>query len=177
MKGERKEQSIEQWAEDMASPAPDFLKDHLRTVAHEIEGPNRLNVIAGRAHHWHAPGLLLLGDAAHPMSPIRAQGINLALRDCVVAANHLVGPLKQRDAKALDLALAGIQQEREPEIKRSQLLQHRDTRGIGTWYAPVLIGLAKTIGPAMGKYAWAQNAWLDQQKDLRFGSTTVTLRC
>lgn len=177
MKGERKEQSIEKWADDMGAPAPDWLKEHLRKVSSSIEGPNRLNVIAGRAEHWHAPGLLLLGDAAHPMSPIRAQGINLALRDCVIAANHLVGPLQRGDVDGMDAALTQIQVEREPEIKRSQLLQHRDTRGIGTWYAPLMIGLAKTIGPAMGKYRSAQNAWLDQQKDLRFGSTEVKLSC
>jgi len=45
--------------------------------------------------NWYAPGLLLLGDAVHPMSPIRAQGINMALRDVIVAANHLVTLLRE----------------------------------------------------------------------------------
>ncbi|MEY4808469.1 MAG: hypothetical protein RLZZ206_2858, partial [Cyanobacteriota bacterium] len=36
------------------------------------------------------PGLLLLGDAAHPMSPLRAQGLNMALRDALVAAERLL---------------------------------------------------------------------------------------
>jgi hypothetical protein len=34
--------------------------------------------------------LLLLGDAAHPMSPLRAQGLNMALRDALVAAELLL---------------------------------------------------------------------------------------
>ena len=102
-----------------------------------------------------------------------AQGINLALRDVIVAANHLIPALKNNSNT--DTALAAIQAEREPEIKRSQHLQYQDTRGIGTWYAPLLIGMARHLGPIMGKYEWARNAWLNQQKDLRFGSTDVRL--
>jgi 2-polyprenyl-6-methoxyphenol hydroxylase-like FAD-dependent oxidoreductase len=102
-----------------------------------------------RAESWHAPGLLLLGDAAHPMSPIRAQGINLAFRDVIVAANHLVPVLKSQGGHvAVDEVLVSIQAEREPEVSRSQVLQQRDTQGIGTWCAPLLIGLAGFLGPA-----------------------------
>jgi 2-polyprenyl-6-methoxyphenol hydroxylase-like FAD-dependent oxidoreductase len=57
-----------------------------------IEGPQRFPVRVGWAPRWHVPGLLLLGDAAHPMSPVRAQGINMALRDALVVA-RLLGPL------------------------------------------------------------------------------------
>ncbi len=176
MKGERLELSTAQWADKMARPVPAWLAAHIRSVTNDIEGPVRLNVIAGQAESWHAPGLLLLGDAAHPMSPIRAQGINLAFRDAIVAANHLVPVLARRgDREAVDDALARIQTEREPEVSRSQVLQHRDSRGIGTWYAPLLIGLAGFIGPKLGKYRWAQQAWLRQQRDLRFGSRNVKL--
>jgi hypothetical protein len=38
-----------------------------------------------------------------------------------------------------------------------------------------LVSLAGAVGPPLGRYKWAQNAWLHQQRDLRFGSTTVTL--
>ncbi len=176
MKGERRELRLAQWAETMARPVPPWLGAHIRSVSSQIEGPVRLNVLAGRAESWHAPGLLLLGDAAHPMSPIRAQGINLAFRDAIVAANHLVPVLRSGgDPRAVDGALARIQAEREPEVARSQLLQQRDTRGIGTWYAPMLIGLAGFLGPKLGKYRWAQQAWLRQQRDLRFGSRNVKL--
>ena len=176
MKGERLELSTAQWADKMARPVPAWLGAHIRSVTNDIKGPVRLNVIAGQAESWHASGLLLLGDAAHPMSPIRAQGINLAFRDAIVAANHLVPVLASGgDREAVDDALARIQTEREPEVSRSQLLQHRDSRGIGTWYAPLLIGLAGFLGPKLGKYRWAQQAWLSQQRDLRFGSRTVKL--
>jgi hypothetical protein len=49
-----------------------------------------LAVRSGLAPRWQRPGLLLLGDAAHPMSPLRAQGLNMALRDALVAAERLL---------------------------------------------------------------------------------------
>lgn len=164
------------WAEVLGRPAPDWLKAHLVAERDAIEGPMRLNVLVGRCHQWSRPGLLLIGDAAHPMSPIRAQGINLALRDAIVAANHLVPLLRSGgDHDAIDGAARAVQAEREPEIVRSQMLQHRDTRGIDTPIAPMLMALAKFVGPRMGRYAWARRAWLDQQRHLRFGLTEVKL--
>ena len=177
MKGERHERSPEEWAEVMAGPAPQWLGDHIRSVAGQFEGPVRLNVITGRAKEWSEPGVMLLGDSAHPMAPIRAQGINTALRDAIVAANHLIPAIKGGgEPSTLDDAGRAVQLEREPEIRRSQQLQYQDTRGIGTWYAPFLVSLAGSIGPRMGQYKWARNAWLNQQRDLRFGSTEVSLQ-
>ena len=111
------------------------------------------------------------------MSPIRAQGINLALRDAVVTANQLVPALKAgADGPTLDAAARAVQSEREPEIVRAQTLQFRDTRGLNTWAAPLLMGLAKHLGGLLGRYRWAQRAWLAQQRDLRFGIAEVKLR-
>ncbi len=70
--------------------APGWLAEHILADREEIEGPTRLNVLVGRAPELTVPGVLLLGDAACPMSPVHAQEIDLALRDSVVAANHLV---------------------------------------------------------------------------------------
>ena len=174
-KGARRAQR-DDWFEELQAVAPRELAAHFVTVRAEIEGPVRLNVLVGRCHEWSAPGVLVLGDAAHPMAPIRAQGINVALRDAIVAANHFAPLLRDgASGEELDAAAKRVQAEREPEIKRSQTLQHRDTRGLNSRAAPLLIGLAKVLGPRMGKYQWAKRAWLDQQKDLRFGSTDVRL--
>ena len=75
---------------------------------------------------WSAPGVLLIGDAAHPMSPVGAQGINIALRDSVVAANCFIPLFKENvDAKELDIAAALFQQKRSEEISTIQKLQAR----------------------------------------------------
>jgi 2-polyprenyl-6-methoxyphenol hydroxylase-like FAD-dependent oxidoreductase len=50
-----------------------------------------LTVRLDRLRRWHQPGVLLIGDAAHAMSPIGGVGINLAVQDAV-ATDRLLGP-------------------------------------------------------------------------------------
>jgi 2-polyprenyl-6-methoxyphenol hydroxylase-like FAD-dependent oxidoreductase len=52
-----------------------------------------LSVESSRCPRWCAPGVLLIGDAAHAMSPVGGLGINYAVQDAVVAANLLTKPL------------------------------------------------------------------------------------
>ncbi|MEJ7755937.1 MAG: FAD-dependent monooxygenase [Nocardioidaceae bacterium] len=60
-----------------------------------------LTVRIDRLRRWYAPGVLLIGDAAHAMSPIGGVGINLAVQDAVAAARILAGPLLGRRARHL----------------------------------------------------------------------------
>jgi 2-polyprenyl-6-methoxyphenol hydroxylase-like FAD-dependent oxidoreductase len=57
------------------------------------------------------------------MSPVAGQGINLAMRDAIVAANHL-GDALFAD-RSLDEAGAAVQREREPEVRAMQAFQRR----------------------------------------------------
>ena len=63
-----------------------------------------LSVESGFVKRWYRPGLLLIGDAAHIMSPVGGVGINLAIQDAVVAANVLAGPLGAGRVRLSDLA-------------------------------------------------------------------------
>ena len=79
------------WPERWARSAPPELAALWRSMPTTSVGPPlRLSVRSGLAPRWERPGLLLLGDAAHPMSPLRAQGLNMALRDALVAAERLL---------------------------------------------------------------------------------------
>jgi len=83
-----------------------------------------LKIIVDRVKSWHAPGILFLGDAAHTMSPSGGQGLNVAIRDTYVAANHLVPALTS--GAAIDATvLQKIQDERMPEIAAIQQGQTR----------------------------------------------------
>ena len=91
--------------------------------------PFLLDVICDRLVRWTAPGLLLIGDAAHPMSPVGGQGVNVALRDALVAANHLLPVLAAEGSpEALDAAAARVQAERLPEVAAIQRIQTRQAR-------------------------------------------------
>jgi 2-polyprenyl-6-methoxyphenol hydroxylase-like FAD-dependent oxidoreductase len=148
------------WVEDLVQSAPRWLAEHVRAHRAEIDGPQRLNVLVGRAATWTLPGLLLLGDAAHPMSPVRAQGVNLALRDAIVAANHLVPALRSGEPDALDAAARAVQAEREPEIVRSQALQHSEAAGeVDAHNATWRYRLARSLAPKVGRTRWAQQLW------------------
>jgi 2-polyprenyl-6-methoxyphenol hydroxylase-like FAD-dependent oxidoreductase len=163
------------WSEVLASASPPWLAEHFRTHADTIERPVLLSVIVGCCQRWSVPGLLLLGDAAHPMSPIRAQGINMALQDVIVAANYLV-PLWREKAEhgQIDAILPQIQAEREPEIIRAQQLQREEAvqaqRLIKN--AP-LRWVASHLPPLLRE--GVRKSWLANQRELRQGVKQVQL--
>jgi 2-polyprenyl-6-methoxyphenol hydroxylase-like FAD-dependent oxidoreductase len=81
-----------------------------------------LSVESSRLRRWYRPGLLLIGDAAHVMSPVGGVGINYAIQDAVVAANILGGNLKAGRVRLSDLAK--VQRKREWPTRIIQGFQH-----------------------------------------------------
>ena len=63
-----------------------------------------LDVQLNRLRRWYADGLLLIGDAAHAMSPVGGVGINLAVADAVAAGRALAGPLHRGTVSTRQLA-------------------------------------------------------------------------
>jgi 2-polyprenyl-6-methoxyphenol hydroxylase-like FAD-dependent oxidoreductase len=161
------------WAEKLAAASPDWLANHFRAQKDAIERPLLLSIVVGRCPQWYRSGLLLLGDAAHPMSPIRAQGINMALRDVIVATNHLVPVLQQPPNLAeIDTALAQIQAEREPEIIEIQRLQQAEVAQAELMHDyPILRHAVSRLAPLLRHRIRA--AWLDRQIQLRQGFMQV----
>lgn len=93
----------------VGSLAPNFAeKMHALTDWKEV---SLLSVEASRLVRWYRPGLLIIGDAAHVMTPIGGIGVNLAIQDAVVAANILTRPLLQDHLQTKHLA--AIQRRRE----------------------------------------------------------------
>jgi 2-polyprenyl-6-methoxyphenol hydroxylase-like FAD-dependent oxidoreductase len=80
-----------------------------------------LSVESSRCPRWYRPGLLLIGDAAHVMSPVGGVGINYAIQDAVAAANLLSPSLKLGQVDTADLAK--VQKEREWPTRFIQTIQ------------------------------------------------------
>ncbi len=128
----------------VAALAP-FLAD--RTAAIDAwDEVSTLEVKVDRLARWHRPGLLLIGDAAHAMSPIGGVGINLAIQDAVAAANALARPLRG-EGPIDEPVLAGLQRRREwpvrvvqrVQIAIQQRLLARVLEGAGTPRVPFVV--------------------------------------
>jgi 2-polyprenyl-6-methoxyphenol hydroxylase-like FAD-dependent oxidoreductase len=82
-----------------------------------------LQIDIGRVNRWFRPGLLLIGDAAHVMSPVGGVGINYAIQDAVVAANLIGDPLRRGKLQMHHLEC--VQRRRELPTRMMQFLQRR----------------------------------------------------
>ncbi len=96
---EKRSQSIASW-------------DDVKTL---VVGVDRLEC-------WTAPGVLVIGDAAHTMSPIGGVGINLAVQDAVAAANIIAEAFHAH--RPLDhTVLSKVQRRREWPTRLIQSMQ------------------------------------------------------
>jgi 2-polyprenyl-6-methoxyphenol hydroxylase-like FAD-dependent oxidoreductase len=109
----------------------------------------RLHIVWGRKPHFGVPGALLMGDAAHPVSPAGGQGANLAVADAVaIAETALHAPA--------DL-LNAYERRRRPAAQRSLQLTRR-----AAWIFS-LPGIVRTLG--LLAVPWAAR-WLNRRPKL-----------
>jgi 2-polyprenyl-6-methoxyphenol hydroxylase-like FAD-dependent oxidoreductase len=95
-----------------------------------------LSVASSRCPRWYKPGLLLIGDAAHTMTPAAGSGIKYAIEDAVVAANVLSASLKAGRVRVQDLA----------EVQRRREWPTRFIQAFGAFFLKQVIGRALRSG-------------------------------
>lgn len=110
---------LEELRRSIAAIEPRFTKH----VAHLTgwQQCSLLSVESSFCERWYKPGVLLIGDAAHVMSPVGGVGINYAIQDAVVAANLLAEPLRRGRVESEDLA--AVQRERRLPVRFIQAVQ------------------------------------------------------
>jgi 2-polyprenyl-6-methoxyphenol hydroxylase-like FAD-dependent oxidoreductase len=119
-----------------AEPLRELLRRRAPWLADRIDlltDTNQLTLLPiriTRLDRWSEPGLLLIGDAAHVISPVGGNGINFAIIDAAEAANRLIGPLTAArvDPATVDAATAEIERVRRPKVDREQSFQVRVER-------------------------------------------------
>jgi 2-polyprenyl-6-methoxyphenol hydroxylase-like FAD-dependent oxidoreductase len=122
-----RERGLQHFHQALSSIAPDFA-DRFEEVQ-DWKQMSVLSVEASRLKRWYRPGLLLIGDAAHVMSPVGGVGINYAIQDAVVASNVLVPKLKA-GTPISERELAMVQRQRELPTRIIQTFQSLAQRGV-----------------------------------------------
>jgi 2-polyprenyl-6-methoxyphenol hydroxylase-like FAD-dependent oxidoreductase len=123
---EIKAEGIEAFRRSVAEVLP-WLADRVGLIR-DFSDVSLLSVQGNRLARWHRQGLLLIGDAAHVMSPVGGVGINCAIADAVEAVNVLAGPL--RAGRVDQQQLAEVQRRREGVTRTIQNFQARVQRGM-----------------------------------------------
>ena len=146
---ELRAQGIESLHRGVVALVP-WLAEHVTSVT-SFDDVKLLDVQLNRLRRWYADGLLLIGDAAHAMSPVGGVGINLAVADAVAAGRMLAGPL--RSGAVSTSQLARIQARRwlpAAIVQAAQRLIHRYVIAVAVTStepaeAPRLVRLASRV--------------------------------
>ncbi|GAA3824608.1 FAD-dependent oxidoreductase [Streptomyces coacervatus] len=98
-----------------------------------------LDIFTTSVPRWSRPGLVLIGDAAHTLSPILGQGVNHALMDALALAPLVSRALAAPDRhRQLTAAVTRFQKLREPAVERTRRTQSAQERAFGLASAPAV---------------------------------------
>jgi 2-polyprenyl-6-methoxyphenol hydroxylase-like FAD-dependent oxidoreductase len=135
-----KSQGIDAFRRGICALSP-FLTNRATELG-SFDDVKLLTVVVDLLRQWWRPGLLLIGDAAHAMSPVGGVGINIAVQDAVATANRLAKPLAKGQVTPADLE--AVQRRRIWPARMTQRMQLlMQNRLIG----PALQGIRKPKPP------------------------------
>uniref|UniRef100_UPI0039EEE901 FAD-dependent monooxygenase n=1 Tax=Sinomonas sp. G460-2 TaxID=3393464 RepID=UPI0039EEE901 len=121
-------EGLERFRARLAALQP-WLADRLAGAPSSFDDVKLLEVRLDRLERWHLPGLLVIGDAAHAMSPVGGVGINLAIQDAVAAA-RIVRPALLRGGPVPESVLQSVQRRRWWPTVLVQGFQQAAHRGV-----------------------------------------------
>ncbi len=132
----------------------DFIPE-VRGWLDQIERPNLWGLFRHPLpRHWHRPGAVLVGDAAHPTLPFLAQGANMALEDAWVLADCLSRLPEPEALAAYEAARAGRTQRIVDAASRNA--RHYHLSGLRRDLAHAALRLLGRFAPdaAANRFRW-----------------------
>lgn len=127
-----KKESIEPFLEPLIASFPELKENilgHLRSWKDFV----CLKVQSSRSETWVEDGLVLIGDAAHTMTPTGAIGINCGMKDAHLLAPFLTEALLDKDTSAQ--RLKRFEESRIAEINEQQEMQIRQEASFSEKFA------------------------------------------
>lgn len=113
-------QSFKQFIERISSAFPELsetVKEHITACKDFVV----LKVQSCHCETWVKDGLVIMGDAAHTMSPTGAIGVNSALKDADILADVLVNAVRNQDFT--EIQLKDFETKRRAEVEKQQAEQ------------------------------------------------------
>lgn len=115
-----REGSVQAFTDIIASAFPE-LAPAVKAQLKDWSDFTVLSVQSSMAERWAADGLMLIGDAAHTMSPAGGIGVNTAMADSEVAVNVILEALAKDDLS--EALLRGLEHQRRALIAKQQATQ------------------------------------------------------
>jgi 2-polyprenyl-6-methoxyphenol hydroxylase-like FAD-dependent oxidoreductase len=138
------------------------LSATVRATVPDWTGTTVLDIFTVDTPRWSRPGLVLLGDAAHTLTPILGQGVNHALIDGHTLAELLRRPLRatgHRREELVGTATLRFQDERGDAVRISRSLQLRQEQAF-TIGNSIGVAARSTMYRAMGRSRYLQRRLL-----------------
>ncbi|MBO4163542.1 FAD-dependent oxidoreductase [Micromonospora antibiotica] len=131
------------WCDRLLAGVPAIrpLGSALRASLHRRQ---LLSVYRLRAAQLTVPGLALVGEAAHAVHPMAAQGVNSSLADAETLAATLTADGDRPDATGVDRALRNYDTARRPQLDHIATVSHNAARMITS-----VSGLPRLLGARM----------------------------
>ncbi|MEH7225295.1 FAD-dependent monooxygenase [Bacillus sp. JJ1566] len=115
-----RKQPLEPFLEPLLTSFPELepiVREHIQSWKNFV----CLKVFSSRAETWVKDGLVILGDAAHTMTPTAAIGVNCAIKDA-----HVLAPILEQaliDGELSETRLKEFETARRAEIEQQQKMQ------------------------------------------------------
>ncbi|MBE5102247.1 FAD-dependent monooxygenase [Priestia aryabhattai] len=75
------------------------LKETINENIKDWKQTTLLKIFSTYVPNWSRDGLILIGDAAHTLSPVLGQGVNVAMQDAVELAPYIIEEIQSQKAK------------------------------------------------------------------------------
>jgi 2-polyprenyl-6-methoxyphenol hydroxylase-like FAD-dependent oxidoreductase len=150
-----KKQGIKYLHEMIGELEPDIAESTRENIK-TWEDTSFLEIFTTIVSVWYRPGLVLIGDAAHTLSPILGQGVNHAIIDAITLAPIVEKCLKDNPNNIVGVeSLQKFQKSREKDIETVRNIQLRQEK-VFSFQSDLMTFLRRTIYRILNKNFWMQ---------------------